>query len=1218
MPKPTFLQTVLRKPARSYANTNAPSPWSDTYDQDQDPKYPTSYYSEESPSLGSVSRHMYGDVGTSKRPVRGPSSTVSASAASERSIVTRFPKSARRAASHVILRDGEIVHAPYENEAVSELSSASATKKSSIKKKEKFSPLPAGTYPAKEIRRRPSMKGTLRTRKEKRTASVDDDANSALSSPICATLLSEPVPKLSRLSETSSSALSSPLPASPMVALQPKGVDLAIEMIQSRSAISATTKKSPESLLAQTISSTSTSNSSLHLTSEQRVSIPPVTEHMAILTSNIEGDMETDDEVFYTPRSSFEEQPTPIDIVSESSMASQPQTKSANYPFEAPVLNILPPTPAPVIDPPTSPFRSFSTSPTCSPEVSTPFSHHLHPEERSRLLSIHTYIKPSSKASPRVLVPPNYISPILPKDDLNIQSVFSNVGSDENKNSECFGTRTPDHSSNRLSRKSFTSRPSSRAHTVRSSSGDEGRPRSRNVSIRYVSQSSFEDGSRAASEVSFGSTTGREGSTRGNVGGFGKGGWAAAAASGGSRGGATSPVMYLPTQGNGWENFQPPVRQSKFMPLPFASSPSFDKLVSLKRAGNSFANPSSVSSSQTNPQIPNSHLNSFSSSSEHSQQSEGLFVPSRSYVKNVPNQTRQNNLSCGDVNNYGAERGEAFCGSTQNSEVVPFPVRTTSPLPNSYPQSPIFTRPATPRNGFEPPSFLDPDILTVLPEMSLRDSEKLLHASPEFSQRSSRLSLSNSYNNSRRSSIFKAMSEVGFGAVGSGSSEKIESSGYMPPPPLVSRSKRTDGGQKWEGSSYGDGVLMESHGRDQLGNGGYTNLILPSGSYRPSNPAKSTSDLDARILGLPHATMASITLQTAFDRRHATPEHLRDQLSTLVDFTSHLKPPHKIRKNHLLIQVYAVALDLTDLTALEGKSRGDVGKWVPGRSFVGRVLVIGTDEKELVRGDIVIGITDIRKSGALSEYIVVDRRRVSRAPFPTTLSLEQLSILPLEGIAAARCVHGALNRHSQAIVHDAHIGVAALVCQQMARAGVHVTAVIPGGNGSHDAYMKCLEHGAKGVLMGSPTAVMINMEESGYDFVFDTHGGQRVYDAARRLLREGGKLVSTKRPEATFSHAPPQSASRSSGIKTLRLVFSFKRKDLKQIVFEYISPTASGESEVDIAGMDCRDVMEESCMSIFRPVLDAEQDVVPFEKGQEAFKSQGWREGGTKVVRIIN
>ncbi|KAH6915487.1 hypothetical protein BKA70DRAFT_1094178 [Coprinopsis sp. MPI-PUGE-AT-0042] len=116
--------------------------------------------------------------------------------------------------------------------------------------------------------------------------------------------------------------------------------------------------------------------------------------------------------------------------------------------------------------------------------------------------------------------------------------------------------------------------------------------------------------------------------------------------------------------------------------------------------------------------------------------------------------------------------------------------------------------------------------------------------------------------------------------------------------------------------------------------------------------------------------------------------------------------------------------------------------FIPGRSFVGRVVETGLDVKEdyLRRNDWVIGILDARKSGALAEYIVVDRHRVRRVPHPASipgeesrnatstttsfqsysssstrlarlppnpaasLTLEELALLPLTGLQAYRAV----------------------------------------------------------------------------------------------------------------------------------------------------------------------------------------------------------------------
>ena len=137
-----------------------------------------------------------------------------------------------------------------------------------------------------------------------------------------------------------------------------------------------------------------------------------------------------------------------------------------------------------------------------------------------------------------------------------------------------------------------------------------------------------------------------------------------------------------------------------------------------------------------------------------------------------------------------------------------------------------------------------------------------------------------------------------------------------------------------------------------------SNLILPTGAFKPSDPIKASPSLDSRILGMPHAAMAAIVLSTLPHRD--TPIHLRDQTPP-IDFSSQLKPPTKVGNAQMLIQVYATAIDEVDILALDTKSRGDIGKWVPGRCFVGRCMTVGPDEKDIVRGDIVVGVVELKK-----------------------------------------------------------------------------------------------------------------------------------------------------------------------------------------------------------------------------------------------------------------
>lgn len=374
-------------------------------------------------------------------------------------------------------------------------------------------------------------------------------------------------------------------------------------------------------------------------------------------------------------------------------------------------------------------------------------------------------------------------------------------------------------------------------------------------------------------------------------------------------------------------------------------------------------------------------------------------------------------------------------------------------------------------------------------------------------------------------------------------------------------------------------------------------LVLP----KATNSTPALGKFDARLTGLPHSSMTAITLSSSLmstKERHEspTPVHLRQNLSPPVDFTSHVPPPTKVGNSQLLVQVYAAAVDVSDITALEDKVTADVGKWIPGRSFVGRALVVGQDEESIHRGDIVIGLSDIKKSGALCEYILIDRRRVARID-PTHLTLEQMALLPSQGITALRAISGVVAKGARALVMDADRGVAALIAQAMARQGVHVTAVVAEGTEEEEkeAEARAHAHGASSVLVGTPTSALATLAASSLHVVVDTHGGSRVADAARRALVEGGHVLALC---GTKAIQPPNG---------LRAAFSRRRT---AVTVTPIAPAGTGEPAVDIAGLDCRDVLEEPALADLRPVVDPAR-VVPFERGADVFVRGG-------VVRIIN
>ncbi|KZT20649.1 hypothetical protein NEOLEDRAFT_1182384 [Neolentinus lepideus HHB14362 ss-1] len=113
---------------------------------------------------------------------------------------------------------------------------------------------------------------------------------------------------------------------------------------------------------------------------------------------------------------------------------------------------------------------------------------------------------------------------------------------------------------------------------------------------------------------------------------------------------------------------------------------------------------------------------------------------------------------------------------------------------------------------------------------------------------------------------------------------------------------------------------------------------------------------------------------------------------TPLALTSHLPPPSYVPSNSVLVQVWAAGLDSIDERLVReavsdiacGKGGKAVG-YVPGRSVVGRAVEVGSSVREHVcrRSDWVVGLLDIRKCGALAEFVLVERHRLHRVPPPS-------------------------------------------------------------------------------------------------------------------------------------------------------------------------------------------------------------------------------------------
>jgi hypothetical protein len=1014
------MQSVLRKPTRSYADPHGASPWSDRdpYETRQEETYtkPSRYEPiiDRGAHLGwkerdrQADRYRSRDIDTQSQA--GPSKPRRAASVIDdypnrpsTSLSTRFPKPARKVTSTVQLRETIIVHQPLEDQErpSKPVRRKKKTRARALEEEEQRSEIssspgiPEGS--AAELRR---MKKGL----------FNDDDSSLASGP------SSLPPSLRRGKDSEESSVrSSPVPPmSPIVTTAPNDMPRTMGKSNRRPSASVIQNAVVTSQVAPL--TPPESESSLQISIAKAVGNMNISHQPLIipdrgdsLSPRIRSPMsDSEDEKFYTPRQSLE--PPPRQIVEPA-----PPVRQITPPVEqpaqevkllrpmAPMLSLQPPTPAALEDMKHSPLEQDSPS------------------------AKHVVTSPTSLA-------PAIDSPSL-DDAAETHSLYPGVGSDSDSENEKHPvdrpkTQRPASRSQPHSRQTSFSqphRPASRTGSLavlaahRSSSGEvpqipipfkaktTGSPSSVGQSSvrssKRASTSVFGDfkvlrrGSGAVSERSFGASDVTPNS------GYGRGGWAAAH---GSRSNAPSPVMYMPQGANdGWAEFQPPPRQSKFTPLPQASQPpTFENMLHNELLGveDEYSSPSEyskMSDGEVLPQPSRSYTKESQSSQSHSPASEEDPAGQHLYASRSSSEERFNagrdrsdTIRGPSTQHRAHSRGQdsrppsamdRYARSTPSilsngrlghNRSPSFPSRSTSPSPLAQPASPppvprpssVMSMNGTPR-GFDAPSFLNPDTLTFLPEMTVEDSSKTYIADPAGDAQRTAEAIRRT-----RNSIFYAKSSKSMSVRSAESDEEREEGQRAPSRAMSIRSLRRPASraasraagqsQRWEGSTAGEGVLLESNGLDQTHNGGYTNLILPTGAYQPANPLKaaSASEVNARVLGLPHAAMAALVLSSATHRlRSDTPAHLRSQLPAPVDFSSHLKPPGKVGDNQVLVQVYAVAIDGFDMAVLDIKGRADVGKWVPGRSFVGRCLQVGSYEKELVRGDLVMGLCDVRK-----------------------------------------------------------------------------------------------------------------------------------------------------------------------------------------------------------------------------------------------------------------
>ncbi|GJN87879.1 hypothetical protein Rhopal_000834-T1 [Rhodotorula paludigena] len=317
----------------------------------------------------------------------------------------------------------------------------------------------------------------------------------------------------------------------------------------------------------------------------------------------------------------------------------------------------------------------------------------------------------------------------------------------------------------------------------------------------------------------------------------------------------------------------------------------------------------------------------------------------------------------------------------------------------------------------------------------------------------------------------------------------------------------------------------------------------------------------------------------------------------------------RVRSDEVLVEVIAVGVDRWDRERVWQLARSPNGAgFVPGRALYGKVVETGDAVSKVKKGELVWGLSPLKKSGGLASFAILPRDHVASAP--TALNAELLAALPAAATTAMLIMQSlcdTLPRGSKVLVLGAHQGVGHL-CLQLAR---HYR---PGVSGSRDLWMVaqcpiavidgetvCRDAGATDVLRDEPLAAINGLHEGSFDVVIDTLGGRRLYDASRRVLHNSGQFISTVGDDLS------DTSDYNTSLRSLRR--AFVRKDKKAIAYWRVDP--DGDSREAL-----RDTLDKVCSVVDAGALKPRvESVLSYGEARRTFEPREIDLDGV-VVRV--
>lgn len=206
----------------------------------------------------------------------------------------------------------------------------------------------------------------------------------------------------------------------------------------------------------------------------------------------------------------------------------------------------------------------------------------------------------------------------------------------------------------------------------------------------------------------------------------------------------------------------------------------------------------------------------------------------------------------------------------------------------------------------------------------------------------------------------------------------------------------------------------------------------------------------------------------------------------------------------ILVRVSTAGVNPVDNMIIRGEVKLIVPYRFPlilGNEFVGVIEDIGTDVKELQKGDRVYGRMPLDRIGAFAEYVSVPWDSVAKVP--EYLSDEEAVTVPLTALTAQQALELMHPKEGESIFISGGTGSLGAMAIPIAKSmGLKVST---SGNGKNEERVKRL--GAE---------VFINYKKDDYskvlknvDYVLDTVG-EKELEKEFSILKEGGTLVSVR------------------------------------------------------------------------------------------------------------